>query len=88
MPSSITMSGVAGSVRWGYRTVADLRDWTLAHEAGARILTATVVRHDAFGLSQRPLTFTAPYDGGAWTWRVETLQMEGASLTAVLGPRG
>ena len=87
MASIVTMTGLTGACRWGYRTVAELRDWTLEHHGAATILTATVVTHDAFGVSQRPLTFSAPYDGGAWTWTVDTLQIEGALCSATLGPR-
>jgi hypothetical protein len=50
-------------------------------------VSATVVSSDAFRVSQRPLAFIVPHADGEWQWPITTLQIEGASLNAALGPK-
>jgi hypothetical protein len=47
------------------------------------------VSHDAYAVSQRPLTFVVQRPEGRqpWRWPVQTLQIVDARLTAVLGPQ-
>lgn len=83
----MTVTGAEGYVRWGYRQAVLLRAWTITKdEHGILSLTGTVSDVDDFAVSQRPLKFAAP---NGWRWPVvsESLQMTGASLTAVLGPK-
>ena len=86
MAHSVTVSGVTGSLRWAYHEAALVTAWTVTRTGDVWTLSATVGKSDAFRVSQRPLRFVAPHAHGAWTWPVESLQMTGASLTAVLGP--
>lgn len=54
------MTGVVGSIRWGYYTAAGIHGYTVAcTPEGVWRLTATVVLSDAFKMAQRPLTFHA-----------------------------
>lgn len=74
-------------MRWGYHQAATLRDWTIEKSAGGYALSAQVVNADTFRVSQRPLTFVAPVQGGSWRFPITTLQMTGVSLSATLGPK-
>lgn len=78
----IALKGITGDVRWSYQRAAEVTSWTI--EAGQ--LTATIVSHDAFRLSQQPLRFVATHAKGAWVWPIQQLQVSGSSLTATLGP--
>ena len=84
----MTIRGVQGKVMWSYRMAADLHDWTVTTEGTGRVLAARLGTTDSFAVSQRPLMFVATHAKGAWRWPIESLQISGASLTAVLGPRG
>ncbi len=83
-----TAKGVNGSLRYGYHDAAAFSAWTLTRIPTGWSLTATIRTSNAFWVSQRPLTFEAPYQGGSWRFPVLELQVEGATLTAVLGPKG
>lgn len=93
------LTGVKGSIRWGYYTAAAIEGYTVTcSKAGQWSLTATVVLSDAFKMAQRPLTFTATYakkglDGkcvvkSEWRWPIVdlTYDRETHQLTARLGP--
>lgn len=86
MAHSVTVSGVTGLLKWSYHEAGTLGAWTVAKAEGVWTLSATVVKADAFRVSQRPLRFVAPHANGAWIWPITELQISGASLTAVLGP--
>ena len=84
----VSLSGVEGAVRWGYHSAAILGAWSISRtETAAVVLTATVAQADAFRLSQRPIVFVAHHAKGTWRWPIASLQVTGASLTAVLGQR-
>lgn len=83
----LTVTGVEGSLRWGYHQAAVLRAWKICREESGVTLTATVVSQDAFRVSQRPLVFVATHAKGAWTWPIEMLQIQDGALTAHLGPQ-
>lgn len=87
MDQGLTVRGAEGSLRWAYHQAATLRDWTLEKTDGGYALSATVVRSDTLRVSQRPLTFVAPIQAGAWRFPVTTLQITGVSLRATLGPK-
>lgn len=78
----IAFSGPSGLIRWGYHTAATVGPWTLSNGT----LTAPIVTCDDFKASQRPLTFVVPQPKSDWVWSVQSLQIAGGSLTAVLGP--
>lgn len=87
----LTVRGGAGSILWGHRTAAVVRAWTIANTAPAGKpkvwrLAATVTRADAFQCRQRPLLFTAPRAKGMWCWGIESLELVGMQIRAVLGP--
>jgi len=85
--NTMAVSGVKGSLKWSYHEAGVLGAWTVTTVEGVRTLSAALVSSDAFRVSQRPLRFVATHATGAWTWPIEQLQIQGASLTAVLGPR-
>ena len=81
----LTVTGAAGELKWGFRTAATLRAWTIVKdEQGVWSLTGTLAEIDTFAVSQRPLRFVAP---NGWQWVISELQMADAQLHAVLGPR-
>ena len=85
--NTMTISGVKGSLKRSYQDAATLGAWTVSTAEGVRTLSATIVKSDAFRVSQRPLRFVASHQHGSWAWPiVGELQIQGASLTAVLGP--
>lgn len=83
-----TVRGVSAVVRHGYHAAAQVGDWTVSRLEGGSgwSLVATVRSSDGFRMTQRPLTFEARHATGAWRWPVHALRIEGASLTATLGP--
>lgn len=85
--NTTTMRGHGGEVRWGYHIASTLKSWTLAAEPAGGTLTAEVVSHDAYRVSQQPLTFVVPRPHGQWSWPVQSLQITGTSLRATLGPQ-
>lgn len=82
-----TVTVAEAQVKWGYHSAAVLRNCTVTRTDGVWSLTGTVVKSDAFRLSQRPLAFEVTLQHGIWRWPVNTLQMDGASLTAGLGQK-
>lgn len=80
--------GPSGTLRWGYQTAAELKDWAIeSRGGGAARLRASVVTVNKFRASQRPLNFETRVHVGTWTWPIVELQITGASLEATLGPR-
>lgn len=89
----LTVRGQAGAVLWGCRTAAVVAAWTIVredHEAAPPTwrLAARLTRADAFQCRQRPLLFTAPHTHGRgmWCWGIESVNLVGLELRAVLGP--
>lgn len=88
----VVARGRGGAIVWGAGPAAELSTWAVARdEHFVFSLSATVVRADRYRLRQLPLMFTAPRPqkpAGLWYFPVlpHTLQMEGAALTARLGP--
>ena len=81
-----------GSLLWGAGAAAVLPRWALARDdQGVWTLSAAVERVDRFRLRQVPLLFVAPdavKPVGHWCFPVlpQTVQVDGATLTAKLGP--
>jgi hypothetical protein len=87
----LTLRGVRGSVLWGASDAAVLRSWVVSRseESPTWTLTAFVVRLDTYRLRQVPLLFQAPrihQPRGLWCFPVRTVTVDGATLTATLGP--
>jgi hypothetical protein len=87
---SLTIRGQAGTLVWAGRDAARLGAWTIWKQEQARgrhswHLSARVLRADAFQCRQTPLLFTAPHAKGRWCWGIETLEVLGDQLQAVLG---
>ncbi len=85
--NSVRFSGDGGEIKWAYHTAAALGSWSISTDSLGRVtLTAKVVSHDNFKASQQPLTFQVPRPSGqAWSWPIETLQINDTSVTATLG---
>lgn len=85
----VVMRGAAGGVKWGYYPAADLGAWSLTIDpSSGGQLSAAVVSHDGYRLSQQPLTFVVRRSSGqAWTWPIESLTVQNGSITARLGPQ-
>ena len=86
----LTIRGQAGAVLWGHRTAAVLGAWTIAKTEVPRArpvwhLAARITRADAFQCRQKPLLFTAFRENGTWCWAVDSLDVVGDQLYAVLG---
>ena len=75
--NSITLRGTSGDIRYVYHRAAVVGAWTI--ESGH--LRATLLSHDAFHLSQQPLSFTVyrPH-GVTWTWRLADVSVTGTEL--------
>ncbi len=84
---AIELTGDLGAIRYGYHTVAQVRQWRVAGDGGTRILTGTAEDVNDVMASQQPLQFRATRARGESRWPIMTLEIEGASLRAVLGPR-
>lgn len=80
----MTITGANGVLQWGYHRAAQVPQWSVIREEGQWTLSGTVESVDAFRVTQRPLKFVTPNN---WRWPIVELQMTGASLTAVLGPK-
>ena len=77
--NTITIRGAAAKLVWGYHQAAVLGSW----EMDGPTVTAKVISHDAFKVSQQPLTFVVQRPTGhLWTWRVQSLQITGTTLSA------
>ena len=87
MANSVTVTGVTGSLKWAYHEAAVVNSWAVTRTEGVWRLSATIASSHPSRVSQRPLKFVAPHATGVWTWPVTELQISGASLNAVLGPR-
>jgi hypothetical protein len=85
--NTITLSGPAAELRWGYHQAASLGPWTVKQTGGTIELKAQVVRADAFRASQHPLTFIVPRSPQPWTWPVRSLSIADGRLTATLDPQ-
>jgi hypothetical protein len=85
---AVSLTGDVGQVKYLYRVAADIEGYSIARspEHGLQ-LTGTVVRSDAFLLTQSPLVFSAPYAHGVLRWSITSHTVADGQLTAVLGPR-
>ena len=81
-----------GSIAWSGSPAAELGSWTLTRDEHFKFtLSARVARADSFRLRQSPLFFVTPRrqkPAGLWCFPVlpKSLQVQGTSLTAALGP--
>lgn len=89
MPHALSIRGVNGSVRWSYHTAAVLQGWSVTPNPDKKTFTlkATMATSDAFKLTQRPLVFVAPLNGGAWELDITDVKTIGTALTATLAVR-
>lgn len=82
-----TVTVAEAEVRWSWHTAACLRNCTVTRTDGVWSLSGSIVTCNARRLSQQPLTFVVPVQGGTWRWPVESLQIADAVLMARLGPK-
>jgi hypothetical protein len=89
---TVVAHGRGGAIVWGAGPAAELPTWSVARDEHFKFsLSAKVARPDSYRLRQLPLHFTAPRRQrplGLWYFPVlpHTLQVNGESLTAQLGP--
>jgi hypothetical protein len=86
VPHDITITGVAGEVRYGYHLAAELGSWSVtAHDLHAQVVRIT----NAWYLSQPDLVFVArKADGTPGARRLlGNLQLHAQTLTAQLKER-
>lgn len=81
-----TITGATGTVRWGYRTVAQLASWSFTRTDQGGTMTAQITDADEFGLTQRPLVVVVPAGRSQWRWPVSDLQRDGLTVNMVVGP--
>lgn len=75
--NSITLRGTAGDIRQVYHRAASVGAWTI--EGGH--LRAQVISHDAYRLTQQPLTFTVYRPNGVtWTWGLSDVSVTDTEL--------
>jgi hypothetical protein len=80
------ITGVVGQLRWAYYMAGAINGYTLTRvSATSWTLAGTLVSHDPFKLSQRPLVFVAPHQGGEWRWLVQDLVVHHGHVSATLG---
>jgi hypothetical protein len=87
MASAVTLKAARAVVRWHYHQAAALQTCLITKAAEGWTLSAAIRSTDAFRVSQRPLVCEVPHATGVWRWPIVSLQIEGASLTATLGPK-
>jgi hypothetical protein len=83
------LSGIVGRIDWHYYTAAGIHGYKVAPPPKGKTewtLAATVPLHDAFKMSQRPLTFIAKHAKGEWRFPVISFDLRDHKLTARLGP--
>lgn len=81
------LKGVKGQIKWHYHVAAHINGYTVTCSKPDRkwALRATVTQADEFRLSQEPLVFVAPHQGGEWRWPIEKLDRDGSTVAASLG---
>lgn len=83
----LSLRGATGSIRWGYHVAAQLRDWTVTPSKDKPwALRASIVTSDAFKVQQRPLTFATKVGVEELALSIQSLQINGTTLTALLQP--
>jgi hypothetical protein len=81
-----TITGSTATVRWGYRTVATLTQWTFTKVGQGGTFTAQIHDGDEFGLEQSPLVVVVPAGQAQWRWPVTDLRRDGLRVELTLGP--
>lgn len=77
--------GVVGSIKWAYFTAAAINGYAVARVGTSYRLRGTVVLSDAYNLTQRPLFFIAPFQGGEFRWPIENMEIRAGTIEATLG---
>jgi hypothetical protein len=77
--------GRVATVRWGYRPVATVTEWTFMPTPDGGTFEGTAGSVDAFGVTQDGLSLVAPAGRGRWTWPVKALTVDGTLLRLVVG---
>jgi hypothetical protein len=78
--------GVVGQIKWAYYMAAAINGYEVTRTDDGLRLRGTVIQHDAFKLTQRPLMFVAPTKLGECRWPIETFELHDGQITARLGP--
>jgi hypothetical protein len=87
----VTVTGAQGSLRWGYRVAATIRDWTVTRTRKGGTLRGGVESHNAAYAYQAGLYFVTLTTSGAWQWPVRRLELTPHltphRIVAELGPQ-
>ena len=84
----LTLSGAEAVIRLDYHVAASVGAWTITTgENGGLTLSGSIVHANHYRLSQRPLVFVMTRPGAVCRWPILELQIQGASISATLGPR-
>lgn len=79
--NKIVMKGTAASIRWSYHLAAALGAWTIEGD----YLSARLLSHDAFKLSQQPLTFVVTRaNNKPWVYALDGLTVLDGQITATI----
>lgn len=81
-----TIKGPMAALWWGYHQAAELGPFVVTMDAEGNTLSATVRSQEPQRVSQRPLWFEVPRSGPPWRWPVESVNIDGSTCTARLGP--
>jgi hypothetical protein len=83
----VTLRGRAASLAWGWHTAARVTAWSLtrAKKSPTWVLSARAVELDPFKCRQPDLLFAVPRKGGYWVFPVQSLTVQGTSITGTLG---
>jgi len=82
----VPIRGVVGQLKWSYYMAGAINGYTVERTGATWTLTGALVMSDPFKLSQRPLVFVAPHQGGEWRWPVLALDVVNQQVYATLGP--
>lgn len=80
-----SITGVVGHIKWHDYTAAAINGYTVTRSGTDWFLRGTVVLSDAYKMAQRPLTFVATTDKGAWRWPIDSFHLAEGAFTATLG---
>jgi hypothetical protein len=83
----VTITGAAGTLRWGYQTAATIREWTVTRQRRSSTLRGTLDGYNSAYVYQRGVHFNTLTQAGAWEWPVRRIEIVGSRVTAELGPQ-
>jgi hypothetical protein len=83
----MTYRGATGEIRWAYLAAAVFGPWRLEFENEHGELTGTIVSVDGYRVTQAPLHAVLTVGRQRLTYPIISLQVNGSTLSAQVGPR-